>query len=115
MEGRGKCENESQFKKQEGRPQHPEQSNQQNKFRKVKKIITHTESDSCNNEHTDGFESQKVSGKRFNGDNWWRIEPELDRMVHGVPSRVDRLKSLGNSIVPQIAYIIFEAIKQIND
>ena len=43
----------------------------------------------------------------------WETEPELDRVVPRISRRVDRLKSLGNAIVPQIAYIIFEAIKQV--
>jgi len=34
---------------------------------------------------------------------WWRIEPDVGRVAHGVPNRVDRLRSLGNAIVPQIA------------
>ena len=46
------------------------------------------------------------------GREHWAVEPELGRVVSRLPNRVDRLKSLGNSIVPQIAYIIFEAIKQ---
>ncbi|MGB9592295.1 MAG: DNA cytosine methyltransferase [Candidatus Kryptoniota bacterium] len=45
--------------------------------------------------------------------NWWETEPELGRVVDGLPYRVDRLKGLGNSIVPQIAYEIFHAIDQI--
>jgi len=39
--------------------------------------------------------------------NWWSTEPDVGRVAHGVPSRVDRLKCLGNSIIPQIAYLIF--------
>ena len=39
--------------------------------------------------------------------DWWAIEPDMGRVAHGVPSRVDRLKCLGNSIVPQIAELIF--------
>ena len=38
--------------------------------------------------------------------DWWAVEPELGRVAHGVPHRVDRLKGLGNAIVPQIAEMI---------
>jgi len=47
---------------------------------------------------------------RFPGRSNWRVEPSVGRVAHGVPNRVDRLKSLGNSIVPQIAYNIGLAI-----
>jgi DNA (cytosine-5)-methyltransferase 1 len=33
----------------------------------------------------------------------WRSEPDVGRVAHGVSARVDRLKGLGNAIVPQIA------------
>jgi DNA (cytosine-5)-methyltransferase 1 len=33
----------------------------------------------------------------------WADRPLLGRGVHGIPDRVDRVRSLGNSIVPQIA------------
>ena len=48
--------------------------------------------------------------------NWrqWETEPGMVRMVHGVPKRMDRIKGLGNAVIPQLAYIIFEAIKQVN-
>ena len=35
--------------------------------------------------------------------DWWAIEPDVGRVAHGIPARVDRLKGLGNAIVPQIA------------
>lgn len=38
---------------------------------------------------------------------WWKAEPSVGRVVDGVPNRVDRLRCLGNSIVPQIAEMIF--------
>lgn len=41
---------------------------------------------------------------------WWSIEPDVGRVAHGVPSRVDRLKGLGNAVVPQIPEIIGRAI-----
>jgi DNA (cytosine-5)-methyltransferase 1 len=33
----------------------------------------------------------------------WLIEPGVGRVAHGIPARVDRLRSLGNALVPQIA------------
>ena len=36
-------------------------------------------------------------------DGYWAVEPSVGRVAHGVPSRVDRLRGLGNAIVPQIA------------
>ncbi len=33
----------------------------------------------------------------------WAAEPDVGRVAHGVPARVDRLTGLGNALVPQIA------------
>jgi len=43
-------------------------------------------------------------------DEWWSAEPDVGRVANGVPNRVDRLKGLGNAIVPQIATWIGERI-----
>ena len=43
----------------------------------------------------------------------WPAEPELDRVVDGIPNRVDRLRCLGNAVVPQQFYPIFKAIYDI--
>ena len=40
----------------------------------------------------------------------WLAEPDVGRVAYGVPCRVDRLKGLGNAIVPQVAYIFLKAI-----
>lgn len=50
-----------------------------------------------------GHHGSPADGRR----EWWAAEPDMVRVAHGVPARVDRLKCLGNSIVPQIAEIIF--------
>ena len=34
--------------------------------------------------------------------DWWATEPDVGRMAHGVPARVDRLRGLGNAVVPQV-------------
>lgn len=44
---------------------------------------------------------------------WWAVEPNVDRVANGVPHRVDRLKCLGNAVVPQQFYPIFKAIAEI--
>jgi len=33
----------------------------------------------------------------------WAVEPDVGRVADGVPSRVDRLRCLGNAVVPQLA------------
>lgn len=42
--------------------------------------------------------------------NIWRFEPAVGRVANGVSSRVDRLKGLGNAVVPQIPELIGYAI-----
>lgn len=45
----------------------------------------------------------------------WFIEPDVGRVANGVPARMDRLKGLGNSILPQLGQIIFEAINDVEN
>lgn len=40
----------------------------------------------------------------------WETEPDVGRVAHGIPFRVDRLRCLGNAVVSEQAYPIFEAI-----
>ena len=37
---------------------------------------------------------------------WWATEPNVGRVANGVPNRVDRLRGLGNAVVPQVAELI---------
>jgi DNA (cytosine-5)-methyltransferase 1 len=40
----------------------------------------------------------------------WAIEPAIRRVVDGVPRRVDRLRGLGNAVVPQVAYFVAQRV-----
>ena len=53
-------------------------------------------------------ESQKE--RTFGWERWWELEPNVGRVAHGVSQRVDRLKGLGNSLVPTIPFIIGNSI-----
>lgn len=42
-------------------------------------------------------------GPESSGAAWWAVEPDVGRVAYGVPTRVDRLRGLGNAVVPQVA------------
>jgi len=44
---------------------------------------------------------------------WWRHEPDIPRVAKGIPDRVNRLKALGNAVVPAQVYPIFKAIMEV--
>ena len=43
----------------------------------------------------------------------WAAEPGVGRVADGVPHRMDRLRCLGNAVVPQQFYPIFKAIAEV--
>lgn len=43
-------------------------------------------------------------------ERWWAAEPDVGRVGYGIPAVVDRLKSLGNALVPVVAYEFFRVI-----
>ena len=53
---------------------------------------------------------QTISKNGFNGNR--RIKPGLGGLADGIPNQLDRIRCLGNSIVPQIAYLLFELLKE---
>ena len=48
--------------------------------------------------------------KGFQLHSQWETEPDVGRVVDGVPNRVDRIRSLGNSLIPHIPYYIGQSI-----
>lgn len=41
---------------------------------------------------------------------WWAIEPDVVRLVYGIPNQVDRVRGCGNAVVPQIAEYIGQCL-----
>ena len=56
--------------------------------------------------------SGRLSVEGDNRGGWWAVEPELGRVANGIPNRVDRLKQLGNAVVPQVVEAIGRAIME---
>lgn len=54
--------------------------------------------------------SERISGMHSPWENW-PDEPGVDRVVDGIPHRMDRVKCLGNAVVPQQFYPFFMAIR----
>jgi DNA (cytosine-5)-methyltransferase 1 len=59
---------------------------------------------------------QGVSGisRKFRGSDFWSTEPDILRVVNGVSARMDaQYTAIGNAVVPQIPFIIGQAINRI--
>ena len=57
---------------------------------------------------------RQETGQSPSGD-WWRSEPDVGRVAHGVAARVDRLRCCGNGVVPQQALPAWEEILRLAD
>ena len=58
------------------------------------------------------WEPPRTAGMQSPWQNWMD-EPGVPRVVDGISNRVDRIKSLGNAVVPQQFYIFFKLIADI--
>jgi DNA (cytosine-5)-methyltransferase 1 len=77
----------------------------------------------CSGERIAGPGSPSIPDAYGKPSNWaaksrqecghWVIEPDVGRVANGIPARMDRLKALGNAIVPQIAEILGRAIMSV--
>ena len=56
--------------------------------------------------------ARREQSQEFADGRCWAAEPEMGRVAYGIPHRVDRIKCLGNAVVPQQAYPIFKALAE---
>ena len=92
---------------------------------KEPEAMAHTQGEGreCGSIGKQGIDSQcqtRLSGRHDTGTvphtderigDIWTVEPSMGRVANGVPKRVDRLRGLGNAIVPQVAALIMQMIK----
>tara|TARA_R100000655_G_scaffold14427_1_gene32180 strand:+ start:48 stop:926 length:879 start_codon:yes stop_codon:yes gene_type:complete len=82
--------------------------------------MAHTDSrskETFDKERVLGKQNRKKQTERYSNGNLqvrgqWNTEPNVGRVANGISNRVDRLRGLGNAIVPQIAYQIGKAIME---
>jgi len=55
---------------------------------------------------------QRTRWPKLKRDRWWEVEPDVGRVADGVSFRVDRIKCLGNAVVPQVAQFIAQRVKE---
>ena len=58
----------------------------------------------------EGQDSKQLVARCSKGADQWAVEPNVGRVANGVPNRMDRIKSLGNAVVPQVAYKVARMI-----
>lgn len=60
-----------------------------------------------------GISTGMDGGLDFLINYYWDEEPDIPRIATGIEYRVDKLKSLGNAVVPQQFYPVFRAISEV--
>ena len=67
-------------------------------------VACHADSSGC------GRQQRRQNAQQPADGSWWAAEPRVGRVADGIPNRMDRIRCLGNAVVPQQFYPIFKAI-----
>ena len=97
--------NSTRWEKREGKTTSPVLRTQQHRGEDV----AYSNSTGCKEQWRSISDGEEQSAAECSGR--WLPEPSVGRVAHGIQSRVDRLRGLGNAIVPQVAYEIIHAMQ----
>ena len=64
-----------------------------------REAVADTNSTGCSEQRRPLTDETQYAATQCSG--WWSVEPGLGRVANGVPHRVDRLRGIGNAVVPQ--------------
>ena len=70
----------------------------------IAQLISNTDGGGCRRQQWRQHVQQFADG------SLWAVEPGVGRVANGIPHRMDRIRCLGNAVVPQQFYPIFKAI-----
>lgn len=62
----------------------------------------------------DARREEAAGGLGAGRESWWSSERGLGRVAHGQPDRVDRLRALGNGVVPACAELVGLRLRQLH-
>jgi len=80
------------------------------KFERLRREVPNTNKFNDDNGRYGASQVSIIKPSDIRQSKFWETEPAVGRVVNGIPGRVDRLKQLGNSVVPQIPELIANAI-----
>jgi DNA (cytosine-5)-methyltransferase 1 len=89
-----------------------QQQGQRNVPVKIGKIVTDSNSKRLSDIQRNKEQTWQSGNGTVGDSGWWNTEPDLGRMADGISNRVDRIRCLGNAVVPQVAEVFAQAIKE---
>ena len=107
------------WSQQDGNPKAGKQASRRDNARRRGQDVAYTERQGLEG-HGAKPRQPEISQPRDSG-AWprstdeWQTEPDVGRVADGVPNRVDRLRALGNAVVPQVAAIVAGWVLAIED
>jgi len=97
--------------------QQPEHEGEALRVGRDTRLVTGLGSNDLADADRERFEEQPraITVRPFSGSehgHWWAVEPDVGRVAHGVASRVDRLRTLGNGWVPHVSLYVAGRIQR---